>query len=61
MIFIEWPERVHRVYKSSDIMIDFDFDIESRKLKIKPMSSEGTSLIKNIEPEIKLQKNIIIL
>ena len=61
LIFIEWPERVHRVYKSSDIMIDFDFDIESRKLKIKPMSSEGTSLIKNIEPEIKLQKNIIIL
>ena len=61
LIFIEWPERVHRVYKSSDIMIDFDFDIEGRKVKIKSMSSEGISFIKNIESEIKLQKNIIIL
>ena len=61
LIFIEWPERVHRVYKSSDIVIDFDFDIEGRKVKIKSMSSEGISLIKNIESEIKLQKNIIIL
>ncbi len=61
LIFIEWPERVHRVYKSSDIMIDFDLDIEGRKVKIKSMSSKGTSLIKNIESEIKLQKNIIIL
>ena len=61
LIFIEWPERVHRVYKSSDIMIDFDLDIEGRKVKIKSMSSKGASLIKNIESEIKLQKNIIIL
>ena len=61
LIFIEWPERVHRVYKSSDIMIDFDLDIEGRKVKIKSMSSKGISLIKNIESEIKLQKNIIIL
>ena len=61
LIFIEWPERVHRVYKSSDIMIDFDLDIEGRKVKIKSMSSKGASLIKNIESEINLQKNIIIL
>ena len=61
LIFIEWPERVHRVYKSSDIVIDFDLDIEGRKVKIKSMSSKGASFIKNIESEIKLQKNIIIL
>ena len=42
-------------------MIDFDLDIEGRKVKIKSMSSKGASLIKNIESEIKLQKNIIIL